>query len=237
MRLNRIHFVSLVAISTSFFSNSANATPVTGLANIAGNVTVSGSSINFMPTFESTGNATETGDFTGLTGGTMMSLSNGPVTGATSVPDFIIFSGLAKPIHFDLNYIAPGVGSLSGCGSASPGSSCTPFGSPFSLFQLSSNTVIAALQLNGVAYTGNASDGVSTATSIFSTQTVLNGNIPAIVSLLQSGQSLSGITFSASFQVTPPTPEANPVPEPATLLLLGLGLSALSFVARRKTSK
>ncbi len=166
----------------------------------------------------------------------MLSLNNGPVTGATSVPDFIVFSGLANPIHFDLTYIAPGVGSLSGCSSTALGSSCTPSGSPFSLFQLSSNTVIAALQLNGVAYTGSAATGVSTATSLFSTQTVLNGNIPQIVNLLQSGQALSGVTFSASFQVTPPAPDANPVPEPTTLLLFGLGLASLSLLMRRQTS-
>ncbi len=235
MRLNRKYFASLIALSAIFIPRPVIATPVTGLANIAGNVTVSGNGVNFMPTFDGTSDAMETGDFTGLTGGTMMSLNNGPVTGPTSVHDFIVFSGLANPIHFDLTYIAPGVGSLSGCSSAAPGSSCTPSGSPFSLFQLSSNSLIAALQLNGVAYTGSAATGVSAVTSIFSTQTVLNGNIPEIVSLLQSGQSLSGITFSASFQVTPPAPDTNPVPEPAIVALFGLGLSAIPFLKRRQS--
>ena len=110
MRLNRSIFASLLAIPLSFFATSARATPVNGQANIAGNVSVSATSINFSPTFVTTPGAMETGDFTGLTGGTIMSLTGGPVTGNTNVMNFVRFTnGVATPITFDLTYIAPGV--------------------------------------------------------------------------------------------------------------------------------
>src|SRR6478609_1576333 len=82
--------------------NSASAASVSGEANIAGTVTVDASSIVFNPTFVNTPGAKETGSFAGLTGGTIMSLYGGPVTGATYVPGFINFNaGVATPVTLD----------------------------------------------------------------------------------------------------------------------------------------
>src|SRR5947208_1915726 len=97
-----------------FTVNSARAAAVSGEANIAGNVSVNANSILFNSTFVNTPGAMETGSFAGLSGGTIMSLSGGPVTGTTDIPGFIHFTtGLATPVTFDLTYIAPGVGTLS----------------------------------------------------------------------------------------------------------------------------
>ncbi len=221
-------FAGLLATAAFFNASSAQAASVTGTANIAGNVNVDLTSIVFNPTFVNTPGAMETGSFAGLTGGTIMSLTGGPRTGAVNVPNFISFNaGVATPITFDLTYIAPGVGTQASCASSTPGSVCTPNGSPFTLVQLTSSTVVATLQLNGEAYTGSAATGTSATTGVFSTQTVVNGTLPQIIAALNAGQSLNGITYSASFI-------ASPVPEPASMLLMGLGLAGAGLIARRK---
>jgi hypothetical protein len=229
MRLKPLTLAGLLAIPAFLFTTTAHATPVTGQANIAGNVSVTATTITFQPTFTNTAGAMETGAFAGLTGGTIQSLSGGPVTGNVNIPAFANFTtGVATPITFDLTYIAPGVGTLAGCSSSTPGAECTPAGSPFTLFQLTSNTVIASLQFNGVSYTGSAGTGTSPTTSIFSTQTALNGTIPQVLAELNSAGGIQGITYSASFTAT------SPVPEPASLLLMGFGLVGAGLIARRK---
>ncbi|MFL6464610.1 MAG: PEP-CTERM sorting domain-containing protein [Bryobacteraceae bacterium] len=233
MRLKRTIFTSLLVLPVLLITNSANATPVTGQANIAGNVTVQDGNITFAPTFTNTAGAMETGAFAGLTGGTIQSLTGGPITGflPTPVTGFVNFAtGVAAPVIFDLTFIAPGVGTQAGCFSAALGSACTPTGSPFTLFQLSSNTVLAALQLNGVSYTGSSATGTSPTTAIFSTQTAINGTLPEIFGILASGGAISGVTYSASFVAT----SSPVVPEPASMMLMGVGLIVAGLVARRK---
>ena len=227
MRFKPLTLAGLVALPAFFLTNMAYATPVTGEANIAGNVSVTATTITFAPNFTTTAGAMETGSFAGLTAGTIQSLTGGPMTGNVNVPGFVNFTtGPASPITFDLTYIAPGVGTLAGCSSSTPGAVCTPAGSPFTLFQLSSNTVIASLQFNGNSYTGTAASGTSFTTSIFSTQTALNGTIPQVLAQLSSG-GLTGITYSASFTATA-------VPEPGSLLVMGIGLVGVGLIARRK---
>jgi PEP-CTERM motif len=220
---------SLIAALALFSGSFASATPISGLANIAGNVVVSATAINFNPSFTSTAGAMETGSFAGLTGGTIQSLSGGPVTGSVSVPSFIQFSqGVSQPVIFDLNFIAPGVGTLAGCSSSTPGSACTPPGSPFTLFQLTSNTIIAALQVNGNAYTGSAATGSTFTTGIFSTQSAIMGTLPDIYNTLINGGTVNA-TYSASFAASTAA-----VPEPGSLFLMGLSLVGAGLVARRR---
>jgi len=228
MRFKRSLVLSLGLVSCSLLTNVAQAAPITGMANIAGNVSVTFDSISFNPSFVNTTGAMETGSFAGLTGGTIMSLTGGPVTGATNVPNFTMFTtGVATPVVFNLTNISAGSGTVAGCGSSTPGATCTPAGSPFTLLQLTSSTVVATLQLNGEAYTGSAATGTTPTTAVFSTQLVVPGTIPLVLAQLAAG-GVQGITYSATFNAT------NPVPEPASMLLLGMGLVGAGLVARRK---
>lgn len=228
MKFKRSLFASVLAVPAFLLVSVAAAAPITGGANIAGNVDVGGTFVNFAPGFTNTTGAMETGSFAGLTSGTIKSLTGPPFTGNISVPAFVMFTGgVAAPVTFDATFIAPGVGTLANCSSAALGSACTPAGSPFTLFQLSSNTVIASLQINGVGYTGTAASGTTPVTSVFSTQTVISGTVPEIYDTLVTGGTISGITYSASFQTSN-------VPEPASMLLMGVGLIGAGLIARRK---
>lgn len=227
MRIHRLITAGLMALPLSLLTTSANAAAVTGISNIAGSVSVTGTSVNFNPSFTNAASGAQTGSFAGLTGGTIMNLTGGPATGTVNIPGFIMFNqGVAAPITFDLTYIAPGVGTAAACASSAQGAQCTPTGSPFTLFQLTSNTVVASLQLNGEAYTAPKSSGFSYATGVFSTQFVVPGTIPEIITQLQS-TGVIGTTYSASFTTSP-------VPEPASMLLMGVGLMGAGLIARRK---
>ncbi len=235
MKLNRHLFAGMLLVPALFLVPALRATPIAaGQANIGGNVTVQDGTIAFAPSITSTTGATETGDFAGLTGGTIQTLTGGPFTGtlATPVTNFISFStGVVTPVSFDLTYVAPGVGTVAGCSSASFGSSCTPAGSPFTLFQLSSNTILVSLQLNGISYTGSSATGSSPTTAIFSTQTL--GTLPQIYSTLLSGGAISGVTYSASFVSTAGTTTPN-IPEPFSMGLVAVGMIAAGLIARRR---
>jgi hypothetical protein len=173
----------------------------------------------------------ETGAFAGLTGATYNTTTLTGV-GAVSIPDFITFSGgLTTPVIFDLTTILPGSGSAADCASSSPGAVCTPAGSPFTLTQLN-GSVLVGLQVDGVAYTGTAGSGTSPTSGVFSTQIMTPGTIPGILAELVNGGSINE-TYSATFTAA----AAPTVPEPGSLLLLGMGLLGVGMFSRHRGAK
>ena len=239
MRLNLRAVIPALTLG-AIMAMPSFATSVSGIANIAGTVDVSNTFINFNGNFtvpNTTPPAMQTGSFTGLSGapaGTIGNLTGGPVTGPIFVQDFIMFNGgLASPIMFDLTNIVPGAGTVAGCVDT-VGSVCTPFAnSPFTLIQTTANSVVASLALDGQAYTGTSGTGSSMTNGIFTTQTNISGfsTITDILGQLANNGVITGQTYSATFVATPNTPS---VPEPASLLLMGVGLLGAGIVARKK---
>jgi hypothetical protein len=197
--------------------------PITGLANIAGEMSFSSSGIAFTPSFISTAGATQTGSFAELLGGNITSLPD-LSTGDLYVPGFVSFTeGVTQPVTFDLTYISPGVGSAIACESSDIGSVCTPNRSALTFVQLASSTVLATIQVNGIAYSRSSEDSANPATGVFFATAV--GTLPEVTTQVSIGQ-LSGVPYSASFV-------ASPAPEPQAMFLMGIGLVCAGALARR----
>ncbi len=217
MKVLKLNFWTLSIICLIGLAAPIWATPVTGGASISGSVTVTGTTINFMPTFSTQGGtAAQTGSFSGLTGGTY----NVPTltqSGTFPIVNFISFNqGVAVPIAFDLQQVMPGFGTAANCASNTIGAACTPANSPFTLIQtaLGANPQVAVtLSLSGIAYTGTSASGSSPAAAIYTTQLTMppeNCNtVTSCLGLLASGGSVEA-NYSANFT----TSSTSSIPEP-----------------------
>lgn len=194
---------------------SALASPVTGMANIAGSVTVSQDTINFDPTFSVPAGATNTGSFATLTGGTVNDvLTGGPKYGAVSQPDFMTFNlANGQQINFDLSYIEKG----------------NVDDSPFTLVQVGPN-VLVGLAFDGSAYYTKTPSEATAFSEVLSTQLLVNGeSVDQVLASVKAGNAIVGQTYSATFEA------ASPTPEPASWALLGGGLLFALWSARSRS--
>jgi len=158
------------------------------------------------------------------------------------VIDFVAIGGL----DFDLldvrfNGSTP-LGDCSSADLASPGDSCTPAHSPFTLTNGLADprtgmvdTVSIDFTVDAEGYTGSSGTNYNLAdpyVGIFSTQQAIQGmNIQTILNTIATPGGSVSASWSATFT---PTSE---LPEPESFLLLGAGLTAIGLVKRNAHKK
>jgi len=222
----------LAAITVCGFASNAMATPL-GTLNVAncngGGVTVTATTITWLPSAGTGVGCIDTGLGTNLTfsgGGPLGAGVAGTIknltVGGGSVDMFMTFT--ATPLDFILNGLGPGSGNS--CAGVTLGGTCSPAGSPFVLTDLGASTGIS---LNAFGTANDGTVGSSNWFGAFTTQ--INLTIPQILAAIAvEGGSITS-THSASFTVS-----SAPVPEPATLSMMGIGLLGLGLLRRRKKS-
>jgi hypothetical protein len=241
MKLRLSCLVGLSALMVGM-SGTAGASPILGNLNLAGGVTVTATSIDFLPLGGGTGTAaadafTNTGSFTLLnTGnpaapatGTIKDLLGGPVVGPTSVLNFLSGFTLAPNIAFDLSFINPGIYTAAACGAPpAAGQTCTPPGSPFNLSNILSGgsiSTVISLGLSGTVRNTTTTE-LSVFTGTLSTQ-IDHTSYQAILTTLGTPGGSVSTSYSGSFTATA-------IPEPATSGLIGAALLGLGVLMRRR---
>jgi hypothetical protein len=169
---------------------------------------------------------TSTGTFSGLVGtsGTTIDLV-GPPVGAVNIPNFLTLA--ADPaLHGGLDFIWPGLFSAAQCAAAPAlAQTCALPNSPLSFTNIAGGS-IASFDIAG--FFADLSDSAAYK-GLFSIQ-FAGLSYQQVLALISSGGSVAGI-YSASFDAGAPTPT---IPEPASVWLLMLALSALFIVAHRR---
>jgi hypothetical protein len=180
-----------------------------------------------------------TGDFAGLLSGgdlgDILDLYNEPVGVPISIDNFVEFEDATLPDwNFQLTNINAGAGTLAACAPPTiAGEACTPtqpgFTSPFTLINLANGgpPSVATLSVSGNLYEGTTLIGLWTAT--FTTPLDEFTAETAIQEIEDEGFVQS--SWAGDFTVTAVD---TPVPEPASLLLMGLAFAGMGIAMRRR---
>ena len=234
--LNAVTRGAVFVFALSLVVGAAYAAPITGELNIAGDVAVGATSIDWLPIGGGTGTfavtASSTGTFSGLAGTTGTSkdldVSIQPVGVPFSLPNFLL---LPSGISIELTMIDFGVFGSADCGGApAAGQTCTPsFPPPKSPFNLINTGVgsFASFTVHGIATSTDLSVPPSNVLGIYTTQ-FAGRTYQNLLSMIARGGKVSA-SYSANFVVE------QQIPEPSTMYL-GLGGFAMAAagVLRRR---
>ncbi|HTF36654.1 MAG TPA: PEP-CTERM sorting domain-containing protein [Myxococcota bacterium] len=239
----RFLLAGLACAASIFGSAPALATLISGTMQLAGNLTVGPTFLNFCntagPCPVAPGNWNPPGIGTGdlstpyaddPNGGLLANLNNVNAPVGTLLPGngilFLTFApsgALPVPdIQFFLTELFAGVGGTASCGAApAPGQTCTPAGSALTFLNSPGDNSSATISAVGLARR-NSTDEFDSLQMVFTTQ--FNAPFQSVLASLASAGSVTS-TYSVSFAAT--------VPEPSTTLLLSVGIVGLAVRRRR----